>query len=143
MRTLPMLLVVVLSTGCASIVTGSKSTVTFKSDPPGATVRVYNRINNKLYQGVTPCQATFRSTRYTYTADFDMDGYHTYTESFSGSLNPWLFGNIVPVIGLPIGLILDFALGSAYQLPEEVSCRMQPGTSAGRTPDRRPIKPFR
>lgn len=133
MRLLFMLLAVVFSSGCATVFSGPTSKVTFKSEPPGATVRVYNRVNNKLFEGVTPCHGTFRSTRFSYTADFDMEGHHTCTEAFSGSLNPWLLGDvIVPVLGLPIGLFFDFGFGSAFRLPKEVSCTMQPGKSAGK-----------
>jgi len=49
------LALVVLSTGCSTVMCGKNQTVPISSRPPGAEVTIRNNFDDVVFKGVTPC----------------------------------------------------------------------------------------
>jgi len=49
------LALVVLSTGCSTFMCGKNQTVPISSRPPGAEVTVFNKYDDVVFKGLTPC----------------------------------------------------------------------------------------
>ena len=108
-------LVAALTTGCASIIHGTKQDVRVLSSPSGAVVRV--NLNNMAT--TTPGVVTLDRKETGYVLTFEKEGYKPVEVSIRRTVDGWLFGNIL--FGGLIGIIIDFVSGSAYRLtPDEV-----------------------
>lgn len=113
-------------TGCASIISGSTQTLTFKSVPDEASISITNKAGEKVHTGITPETVTLkRGTGYfkpaAYEVTFKKDGYQTKTVQVTGTVNGWYVANIIfgGLIGL---LIVDPATGAMYTLnPSDVN----------------------
>ena len=113
-------------TGCASIISGSTQTLTFKSVPDEATISITNKAGEKVHTGITPATVSLkRGTGYfkpaAYDVTFKKDGYQTKTVKVTGTVNGWYIANIIfgGLIGL---LIVDPATGAMYTLnPSDVN----------------------
>lgn len=108
---------VVSSSGCATIVHGNRQLVTINSEPEGATVKIDG------LKGKTP-YSTSLARNQDYIANISKEGYKDeqvqITKSFSGLA---IIGNI---LWLLIGVIVDFASGSAYNLnPTKVNVELE------------------
>jgi uncharacterized protein YceK len=115
-RILATLLVAALLAGCASIIHGSRQDVRVTSVPSGAVVRV--NLNNQAT--TTPGVLTLNRKEIGYVLTFEKQGYKPVEVSLRRTVDGWLFGNIL--FGGLVGLVIDFASGSAYKLtPDEVS----------------------
>lgn len=93
--------------GCASIVSGTDQTVTFNSEPDGATVTV-----SGLVVGKTPVSVPLDKGQ-KQSLTFEKDGYKTYTTQLSTSLNGWFWGNIL-FVGL-LGSTTDGVSGAMHE----------------------------
>ncbi len=110
-----LLIIVVLLTGCASIIHGSRQDIRVVSNPSGAVVRV--NLNNQAT--TTPGMLTLSRKEIAYALTFEKEGYKPVEVSLRRTVDGWLFGNII--FGGIIGIVIDFASGSAYKLtPGEV-----------------------
>ena len=90
---------------CVSIMKGTKQTVTINSNVDGADVYLEGqRI------GETPFVGKIKKNKEAVT--IKKNGYRTHTLSFSKSLEPLFWGNIIT--GGTLGSITDFATGAAY-----------------------------
>jgi hypothetical protein len=123
-----------LSTGCASIVTGTHRKVAFKSNPEGAKVTVVNANGKTVAEGTTPFTVKlvkgkpyFRGQ--TYTLTFVKEGYWDTEQKLKSTVNGWYLGNLVfgGLVGL---LVVDPLTGAMYTLPKEVSASLNPRTAA-------------
>ncbi len=108
-----------LFSGCASIIHGSRQDVRVMSSPTGAVVRV--NLNNQAT--TTPGIVTLNRKEIGYVLTFEKEGYKPVEISLRRTIGGWLFGNIIFGIGGGIvGVVIDFAGGSAYKLtPGEIS----------------------
>ena len=117
--------------GCATIVHGNRQTVTINSEPAGASVRIDG------LKGKTPFSTSLARNN-DYVVSVKKEGYQEeqvqITKSFSGLS---IIGN---VFFLLIGVVIDFASGSAYNLhPTEVNVELekadkdQPPTDKGQS----------
>lgn len=114
-RVLAVLLTASLLTGCASIIHGSKQDVRVTSNPSGAVVRV--NLNNQAT--TTPGVLTLNRKEIGYVLTFEKQGYKPVEVSLRRTVDGWLFGNVL--FGGVVGIVIDFASGSAYKLtPTEV-----------------------
>ena len=104
----------VATTGCATIIGGSKHSVRFESEPSSATV-----YDNGIKLGETPLQA--RLTRGdNHDITIRLDGFKPYNLRLTRQFNEWVIGNIV--FGGFIGIAVDAITGGLYKLnPEQVS----------------------
>ncbi len=113
-----------LITGCASIVTGRDQTLTFNSEPDGATVTVAGKVVGK-----TPLSVQINKGK-NQSLTFEKEGYKTYTTQLSTTMNPWFWGNIV--IGGLLGSTTDGASGAINEFsPDQYFVTLTPVTPFG------------
>lgn len=113
------MLALVLS-NCATIVRGSSQDFTANSEPAGARIFV-----NGEDKGATPTTLTLKRNR-THQIVFKHPGYDDITINLDRKMKagPAIVGNLFSW-GL-IGMVVDFANGSAYQLtPEELDVTLR------------------
>src|SRR4051812_30536890 len=96
--------IVLVATGCASIVDGSSQVVSFNSNPNSARVLV-----NGTEIGRTPLSTQIKRSGDTVVL-FRKDGYADQTISLQTKLNPWFWGNIL--CGGTIGSTTDGLSGA-------------------------------
>ena len=129
--------VLMVGTGCASIIQGSHKNVQISSNPSGAKFTIYNKAGKAVEARTTPATVSLeRSSGYfskeDYRLVFEQAGYFTGETKLKASVNGWYFGNIVfgGLIGL---LIVDPATGAMWTLdPKELTYNLvqtQPGLS--------------
>lgn len=106
-------LVVLASSGCCSIMSGSTQEIPISSTPPGAVVTA-----DSGTRITTPGSIVLRrKTRHTLVAE--LPGYPQQQVQLEKKLNNWVWGNIL--IGGLIGLVIDMVSGSIDELhPKEV-----------------------
>lgn len=135
-----LLLSVTLWQGCASIVSGSTQTVSFTSNPEGATIELDGRTLGKAPLSITLKKRSHQ--RITAT----LPGYKTVTLPLETRQNGWFWGNIV--IGGFIGSTTDGVTGAVNEyspsnymisLPREGSAPIE---GMGRQTDSQKIKEF-
>ncbi|HEX8392174.1 MAG TPA: PEGA domain-containing protein [Longimicrobium sp.] len=115
--------------GCATIVHGSKQSVTVASTPAGAQVMIDN-----MNVGVTPMSAQL-SRKQEHTVRITMAGYQPYDLKMQKTVDGWIAGNIL-FGGIP-GLIVDAATGAMYKLtPDAVNAQLTQGTAMNTSGDR-------
>jgi hypothetical protein len=117
---LPLVVVLLLSGSCASIVSKSKWPIAVGSTPPGATIQVTNKKGSEVYTGTTPAAFRLKSgagffSKESYRVKLSMPGFNEEIIPVECKLNSWYAGNLLlgGVIG---GLIVDPATGAMYKL---------------------------
>jgi len=121
-KNMPFLLVsiLLLSTGCASIVSKSTYPINVNSTPSGAKITVTDKKGVEIYTGITPAEGRLKAgsgffSRARYVVKFEKEGYDVKTVVIESSVDGWYFGNIV--FGGLIGfLIVDPATGAMFKL---------------------------
>lgn len=127
---LPLAIIPILLTGCASIIDGGPKTVRLNSNPEGAKVTIYDRHGTEVSVNTTPTVVTLdRGGFYHwdwYRVDFEMPGYKSHEAQIRPMLDPWYFGNII--FGGALGiLIVDPATGDMWTIhPRKLSCDLVP-----------------
>ena len=109
--------------GCATIVNGTKQTITINTEPAGATARVRGQV-----QGVkTPGTVTVKRIDLS-TILISRDGYKTKQVNLEREMNPWVWGNL-PLCGFllaPLGMLFDGLSGGGYvQKPSVVNVALE------------------
>ena len=138
LKCLPLMLATVLVTsGCASILSDSQYPVTIGSTPSDATFTLTNRAGAVIHTGTTPATVTLKAGAgyfkgETYTVLIHKDGYDDQQMTINSSVDGWYFGNIL-VGGLIGMLIVDPATGAMFKLPAsvETSLAAAPKTDDG------------
>ena len=116
------------TTGCATIVHGNRQTVTINSEPAGASVKIDG------LKGKTPFSASLARNN-DYVASIKKEGYKEeqvqITKSFSGLS---IIGNI---LWLLVGVVIDFASGSAYNLnPTKIDVELEKADTNSAIPEK-------
>jgi hypothetical protein len=94
--------------GCATIIDGTKESVTVITNPPGATVRCDG------FEGKTP--ATFEVKRGgKHAITISKEGYETQTITLNKTFNPTALTNIFLLWFWPIGIVVDLIDGALYK----------------------------
>jgi hypothetical protein len=94
--------------------------VRLDSSPNSATVQVFDRKGEEIFNGTTPTQVTLKSgagyfRKARYTVKYSRPGYLTKEVLIDSDVNGWYFGNII--FGGLIGfLIVDPITGAMYKL---------------------------
>lgn len=117
-------------TGCASIISGSSQTLSFKSVPESTQISITNRNGEKVHIGQTPATVTLKKGAgyfkpESYQVAFSKAGYQTKTVNVQGTVSGWYVANIIfgGLIGL---LIVDPATGAMYSLsPGDVNAVLE------------------
>ena len=98
-----------LMTGCASIITGTDQQMTFRSEPPGATITVSGQT-----LGVTPLTTTVMKGE-KQVVRFEKTGYKTYETQLSTTTESWFFGNILGSYLSTTSSAIDYASNGVYE----------------------------
>ena len=111
-----------LTTSCATIVSGSKQNVKFSSNPSTATIFI-----DEVEVGKTPFEIKL-ARKSEHSVMIKLEGYQTYETKLTKKFNAWYIGNIL--FGGLIGIIIDPITGAMYNLtPSEVNAEMTKGTA--------------
>lgn len=111
------LTLVVVLTGCATIIQGTTQTVGLSSTPSGAQIYL-----NNMPLGTTPLMAELKR-KDNHVLRIELEGYKPYEATFTRSVSGWVFGNIV--FGGIIGLAVDAISGGMYKLtPDQVAAQL-------------------
>ncbi len=122
MRVLASILLVFFVAGCASIISKSDYTVSIRSAPQGANIKIYNRRNILVYEGTTPTTVSltahhgfFMGQKYRIVSSGSVVG----QTQLNSRLDGWYLGNLIfgGLLGI---LIVDPATGAMWSLEEEV-----------------------
>ncbi|TCK01848.1 hypothetical protein EV694_0482 [Volucribacter psittacicida] len=114
---------VLLTTGCATIVSKHQYPVSINSNPEGIAYSITNRAGEQIAEGVTPDSIEleagagyFKAEQY--TIEFKKNAKEIQTITLNASLDGWYFGNIIfgGLLGL---LVIDPLTGAMYKLPTE------------------------
>lgn len=118
----------IVTTGCASIISGGKQDIAITSSPSNAQVF----INDKLV-GRTPYHETFRRTSPAKRIEVDLEGYKAFNKAIKKKWNPFTLVNILTVFGAPIGFTVDrFFTGAYYKFdPDKVHANLKPKQDTG------------
>ncbi len=116
--------VVLMGSGCASIVSKSDWPVKIDSNPTGAKVAIKDQMGLEVRSGTTPMTTVLPSKAgflkaATYQITFEKEGYTQTTAPFSARMNEWYIGNII--FGGLIGCcIVDPATGAMWKLDDTI-----------------------
>lgn len=117
-------LAVLILSGCATIIHGSRQTVGISSNPSNAKVT----IDGHSY-GATPASALL-TRKDNHLVKIDLPGYMPYETTLTRSVDGWIAGNII--FGGLIGLAVDAITGGMYKLsPDQIQSQLMNQT-AGR-----------
>ena len=112
-----LLLVLLIFSGCATIIHGSRQTVGISSNPTSAKVSV----DGQSY-GVTPVSALL-TRKDNHLVKIELPGYLPYETTLTRNVDGWIAGNIV--FGGLIGLAVDAISGGMYKLsPAQVQSQL-------------------
>jgi hypothetical protein len=115
-----------LITGCATIIHGTRQDVGISSTPTGASVSIDN-----LQSGTTPVFSKLRRKE-NHVVRISLAGYQPLDLTLTSSVSGWVWGNIA--IGGLIGLAVDAISGGMYKLsPEELSATLGATSAATAT----------
>src|SRR5687768_10364969 len=95
--------IIVLTSGCASIVSGTRQTVTIKSNPEGAQATFYNKKGETIASQPTPCTVLLKRSG-SYTLKIEKPEYAPFETKMTRTINGWYFGNVV--LGGLIGIVI-------------------------------------
>ena len=126
-------IILLLTVGCASIVSKSNYPVTITSSPEGAIITITDKYGRHIFKGKTPTTITLSSkagffSGASYTVKFEKPGYEPQTLVINAELDGWYIGNIF--FGGLIGfLIVDPATGAMWKLPPIVNATLSEKTT--------------
>jgi hypothetical protein len=107
---------------CATIIHGSKQSVSISSNPTKALVTIDGRD-----EGKTPVTVDL-SRKDHHSVAINLDGYLPYETKFTRKVDGWIAGNIV--FGGLVGLAIDAITGGMYKLtPDQVQADMKNGNA--------------
>ena len=118
-------LALLLTTGCASIVSKSKYPVAITTEPAAAKIEIKDQDGVVRFAGTTPTTAILDAgkgyfTRARYTVTASKEGYNPATLPLENSIDGWYWGNIA--LGGLIGFfIVDPITGAMFQIDSPVA----------------------
>ncbi len=105
-----LLLSILGTTGCASIISGTTQSVFVNSSPSGANVEVDG------LQAKTPAKLELKRNQASHNVRVTKEGYEPANVSIGRKFNPWVAGNLLWGYGFVVGVIVDFVSGGAWDL---------------------------
>jgi len=122
-KSMSLLVIVVLLSSCASIVSRSQWPLTVNTTPSGAKVEITDRSGFTVFVGNSPATLMLKSgagffAKQSYSVKLTLDGYDERILPLECTLNGWYVGNIFfgGLIGI---LIVDPTTGAMYRLERE------------------------
>src|SRR5258708_349149 len=120
-----MLAVMTAIAGCASAIKGTRQTVAFSSDPPGAAVIV-----DGANLGTTPAEIEL-ARHDSHSVRIEKVGYVPYETTTSSRINNWQWLDIVPALIFPPAIFDSLFDAGAYDVqPPEVTAHLLAAPSA-------------
>src|SRR5260370_42161137 len=120
-----MLAVTIAVAGCASAIKGTRQTVAFSSDPPGASVIV-----DGTNLGTTPAEIEL-ARHDSHSVRIEKVGYVPYETTTSSSLNNWQWLDVVSALGFPPAIFDSLFDAGAHDIqPPEVTAHLLAAPSA-------------
>lgn len=98
-----------LSSGCATMFSGSSEPVTFNSTPDNATISI-----NGVAMGKTPATITLKR-KPDQVVEFTKEGYQPTKAQITTQMNPWIFANVLWCWLCPLSTTTDYSTGAAYE----------------------------
>lgn len=116
----------VLVTGCASIVSGTKQKIKIASTPTDSNISITQfdtNLESPFWSGKTPATVKVNRKK-SYLVKITREGYQPAEISIQyKSMNGWVWGNIV--FGGIIGAVIDTVDGAAYKLgPDDINVQL-------------------
>lgn len=118
---------VVVCSGCATIMAGTDQEVTFKSEPEGADVQVVCTRNKRVYTTVTPNTLNI-CKRSDYLVTFSHEGYHTESHALPRVVGAAALGSGAgnALIGGIPGVLVDGISGASSNFWPELEAHLTP-----------------
>lgn len=121
----------ILSSGCASVISGREADIAIKSNPPSAQVMIQNEKGETVATSITPTKVSLKRSNGIfrkaprYSAIIQKQGYQTANVKIDPKLNPWVFGNLA--LGGVVGLAADSATGAMWNYaPNDIDRSLKP-----------------
>lgn len=128
--------VLLLATGCASIVCGTRQKVAVRSNPPGAVVYVDDEMKGTTSQEA-PLKLSLRRSDPSISIRLELDGYEPWFTQIDREFNWWYAGNCI--LGGIIGLVIDAADGAMWKLDtKEISADLRTRKNPSPEPEPEP-----
>ncbi len=105
-----LLLAILGTTGCASIISGPTQSVFVNSSPSGAKVEIDG------LQATTPAKLELRRSQASHNVRVSKEGFEPAQMSIGRKFNPWVAGNLFWGYGVVVGVLVDFVSGGAWAL---------------------------
>lgn len=128
----PLVAAALISSGCASIVSGSNKTVQINATPE-SNISIVNGNGSGVASGKTKMSVELPTgsgyfKAQGYQVKVSQAGYRTKTVDILPSFNPWYLGNfLLPFVGTIGGLIVDPNTGAFYTLsPTQIDLELEP-----------------
>lgn len=122
-KSMSLMVVVILLSSCASIVSRSQWPLTINTNPSGAKIEITDKSGFTVYVGNSPATIRLKSgagyfSKQSYSVKLTLDGYDEKIFPLECNLNGWYVGNIFfgGLIGI---LIVDPSTGAMYRLERE------------------------
>ena len=116
------------STGCATIINGTKEEVRVASQPEGAEISIVNYDDVELYAGKTPHTFRLDKSEKNYKVRLKLAGYRETEVRIHNDFSGWVLCNLA--CG-EIGFAVDIVDGAIWNLhPNEISVTLQQGGPA-------------
>jgi hypothetical protein len=94
--------------GCATMFS-SDQTIPIVTDPEGATIKVYNKDEEEVFTGTTPCSITLPKKDLVQGRVIISKAGYRDTEIFLGdATEPWVFANVCCLAGFFVGAGFDY-----------------------------------
>jgi hypothetical protein len=116
------LILFLLSTSCATIVSTSHYPVSIKSSPEESDITIIDRNGQEVFSGRTPTLVELDASAgffkpANYVIKFKKEGYQNTTAFINSTLDGWYWGNFI-FAGLIGFLIVDPATGAMFQIKQ-------------------------
>ena len=126
MKTALLLSCIALLTGCASIVSGSKQSVSVEVPPVSGAVCTLSNNDGEWFVTSSPGSVTINRDSSDLVISCKKNGETLGVTQVSSSMRPLVIGNVVfLLVGGIIGTAIDFGTGSAYEYPTLIKVPIQ------------------
>ena len=118
LRLIFLFILIISFENCATIFTGSKTTLTINTDPEGAKIQI-----NGINEGLTPVTVTMKKKINTNTISLTKEGYESKNIILERKINLISFLNLINVLGWGI----DILTGAVYNFePKNYTIKLKP-----------------
>ena len=124
-----LLLPVLLLPACATVVNGTRQSVTVETLPAGASCAVDRAGMRVGAVPQTPGSLVVDKSRHDLTVTCSKPGFQTTAVTQASSFNGWTFGNVL--IGGAVGVVVDAATGANFDYPRSTRLALGGGYGAG------------